>query len=315
MRKKAIIVVGPTASGKTSLGVYICKKFNGEVISCDSMQIYKQMSISTAKPTFEEMDGVPHHLIDFLDVTESYSVSNYCDDARSAFNDVCSRKKLPVFVGGTGLYIDSFISNTVFLEGAASAEIRLELEAELAQKGPEEMHRLLSIVDPQAAENIHPNNTKRVLRALEVYRVTGMTITQQGELSHSQESDIEPLYIGITYHNRELLYDRINRRVDLMIENGLIDEVKAFYSKPYSKTAVASIGCKELKPFLDGEKTLEDCVEKLKMNTRRYAKRQLTWFRRNEKIHWVYPDLCSNEQLYESVDALIEKFLAGDLIE
>lgn len=315
MRKKAIVVVGPTASGKTSLGIYICKKFNGEVISCDSMQIYKQMSISTAKPTVEEMDGIPHHLIDFLDVTASYSVSSYCADARIAFDDVISREKTPVFVGGTGLYIDSFLSNTTFLEGASSDDIRLELEKELKEKGAEEMHRALYLVDPQAADNIHPNNTKRVLRALEVYRATGMTITQQEELSHSQESDIEPLYIGITYHNRELLYDRINRRVDLMIENGLIDEAKAFYSKPYSKTAVASIGCKELKPYLDGERTLEECIDRLKMNTRRYAKRQLTWFRRNENIHWVYPDLCSDEELHKSVDALINKFLAGDLIE
>ena len=312
MSKKAIVVVGPTASGKTSLGIHICKEFSGEVISCDSMQIYKQMSISTAKPTIEEMDGIPHHLIDFLDVTESYSVSDYCADARVAFEDVLSRDKLPVFVGGTGLYIDSFISNATFLNGATSDEVRHQLEIELDEKGPEEMHRILSQVDPQAASNIHPNNTKRVLRALEVYRTTGMTITQQSEMSHSEASDIEPLFIGITYNNRELLYDRINRRVDLMVENGLIDEAKALYSGEYSKTAVASIGCKELKPYLDGERTLEECVERLKMNTRRYAKRQLTWFRRNESIHWFYPDLCTDNELYNQVNTLIKDFLAGE---
>lgn len=312
MRKKAIVVVGPTASGKTSLGIHICKEFSGEVISCDSMQIYKQMSISTAKPTIEEMDGIPHHLIDFLDVTESYSVSDYCADARVAFEEVLSRGKLPVFVGGTGLYIDSFISNTTFLEGASSDEVRKQLENELCEKGPEEMYRILSEIDSQAAENIHPNNIKRVLRAIEVYRTTGLTITQQSEMSHSNDSDIEPLFIGITYNNRELLYDRINNRVDLMLESGLVDEAKTLYSGECSKTAVVSIGCKELKPYLDGENSLEECIEKLKMNTRRYAKRQLTWFRRNEKIHWVYPDLCSADELYNQVDILIKEFLAGE---
>lgn len=312
MSKKAIVVVGPTASGKTSLGVYICQKFNGEVISCDSMQIYKQMSVSTAKPTADEMGGIKHHLIDFLPVTESYSVSDYCRDARRTFEDIVSRGKTPVFVGGTGLYIDSFLSNTAFLDDACSPDVRNELQKELQEKGVDEMHRQLSLVDPEAAEKIHPNNTKRVLRALEVYRATGTTISRQAELSHTVKSDIEPLYIGITYNDREKLYDRINKRVDIMLENGLLEEARSLFLGEYSKTSVASIGCKEMKPFLDGEKSLEECVERLKLNTRHYAKRQLTWFRRNENINWVYPDMCSQEELYKSVDLLITNFLAGE---
>ncbi|MBR0535189.1 MAG: tRNA (adenosine(37)-N6)-dimethylallyltransferase MiaA [Clostridia bacterium] len=315
MKKKAIVVIGPTASGKTSLGVYICKKFNGEVVSCDSMQIYKEMGISTAKPTPDEMDGIKHHLIDFLSVSEKYSVSDYCSDARKAFDAVVSGGKLPVFVGGTGLYIDSFLSNTKFLDDASSDDVRFALQKDLSEKGIDVLYSELLRVDPKAAEKIHKNNTKRVLRALEVYRSTGKTLSQQEELSHIEESDIEPLYIGITYKNRELLYERINRRVDLMVEAGLVEEARELYSLPYSETAVASIGCKEIKPFLDGEKILEECIDKLKQNTRNYAKRQLTWFRRNEKINWVYPDECSSEEIYKTVDKMIIDYLAGEELE
>ncbi len=312
MSKKAIVVIGPTASGKTALGVYICKKFNGEVISCDSMQIYKGMSVSTAKPTPEEQQGVKHHLIDFLPVTQSYSVSDYCIDAQKAFDGILSQNKMPVFVGGTGLYIDSFLSNTRFLDGATSNEIRDNLKNELEARGINELYTELSRIDPAASAKIHPNNTKRVLRALEVYRATGLTITEQEKRSHSTESEIEPLYIGVTYSDREKLYERINKRVDIMLQNGLIQEAKEFFCNGYSNTAAASIGCKELKPFLDGEKTLEECVEKLKMNTRHYAKRQLTWFRRNDKINWVYPDLCSEEELRNQVCKLINDFIEGE---
>ncbi len=311
MKKKAIVIVGPTASGKTSLGVYVAKKFNGEVISADSMQIYKGMAISTAKPTPEEMDGVKHHLIDFVDITDKYSVSSYCDDARKCFDDITSRGKLPVFVGGTGLYVDSFLTNTQFLENASSQQVREQLDKELREKGIEKMYLELKSVDPVAAQRIHPNNTVRVLRALEVYRTTGNTITEQSELSHLVESDIEPLYIGITYDDREKLYDRINRRVDIMVQAGLVEEAKDVFSKDISQTAFNSIGCKEIKPFIDGVATLDECLEKLKMSTRRYAKRQLTWFRRNEKINWVYPDILQ-DNLYSEVDSLINSYLVGD---
>ena len=312
MKKKAIVIVGPTASGKTSLGVYVAKKFGGEVISADSMQIYKDIAISTAKPTEDEMCGIKHHLIDFLDVTEQYSVSDYCRDARRCFDDITIRRKLPVIVGGTGLYIDSFLSNTEFLDNASSPEVKGKLKAQLQEKGIEYMYNMLKDIDPVAAEKIHPNNTVRVLRALEVYYSTGKTISEQVELSHSVESDIDPLYIGITYNDREKLYDRINRRVDIMVSMGLVEEAKAFFSNDYSKTSFNSIGCKEIKPYIDGVSSLEECLERLKLSTRRYAKRQLTWFRRNEKINWVYPDMCTADELYKSVDEIIENYLEGE---
>lgn len=312
MKRKAVVVVGPTASGKTSLGVYIAKKFNGEVISADSMQIYKGMSVSTAKPTPDEMQGIKHHLIDFLDITEKYSVSDYCKDAKKCFDDICSRGKLPVIVGGTGLYIDSFLSNTQFLDNGSSDEIKKQLQTELLQFGPEYMFNLLKTVDSEAALKIHPNNTVRVLRALEVYRSTGCTITSQVENSHSVESDIHPLFIGITYSDREKLYSRINKRVDLMVENGLVNEAKNVFSGEISHTAFNSIGCKEIKPYLDGDKTLDECIEQLKLSTRRYAKRQLTWFRRNENINWVFPDNAKEYDFYNEVDVLINDFLVGD---
>lgn len=309
MSKKAIVVVGPTASGKTSLGIYIAKKYNGEVISADSMQIYKEMSVSTAKPTIDEMDGVKHHLIDFVDITDTYSVSDYCRDAKAVFDDIISRGKLPVIVGGTGLYIDSFITNTQFFDDAQSDEIRKRLQKQANDEGLDVLYNRLKEIDPDAAAKIHPNNSVRVIRALEVYEATGKTITQQTEQSHSVASDIDALYIGINYSDREKLYDRINRRVDIMMENGLLDEAKSLFSGEYSATAVNSIGCKEMKPFLDGEKSLSECVEKLKMSTRHYAKRQLTWFRRNESVKWVYPDKQNEDELYSQIIEYINDFL------
>ena len=311
MKRKAIVVVGPTASGKTALGINICKQFNGEVISADSMQIYKGLQISTAKPDAAEMDGVKHHLIDFVDTTEKYSVTSYCKDAARAFDAIVAKGKLPVIVGGTGLYVDSFITNTAFLEDASSDEVSNDLLEELKNKGAEYMHRKLSEIDPDAAEKIHPNNTVRVIRALEVFKTTGKTITQQAEESHRNESDIEPLFIGISYNDREKLYDRINLRVDLMLQNGLLEEARSFFAGNPSKTSFNSIGCKELKPYLDNEKTLDECVEQLKRSTRRYAKRQLTWFKRNPQINWVYPDLCDGDILTD-VFKLINDFLEGE---
>ena len=312
MKKKAIVIVGATASGKTGLGVYVARKFNGEVISADSMQIYKGMSIATAKPTIEEMQGVPHHLIDFLPVTEKYSVSAYCNDAKTVFDDVISRGKLPVIVGGTGLYIDSFLSNTQFLDNAGSDTVRETLKKEFEIKGIEKLYEELCEVDPEAARNIHPNNTVRVLRALEVYRATGKTLTEQNLLSHNVESDIEPLYIAIGYRDRELLYGRINKRVDIMLENGLLEEAQDFFKMNPSVTAFKAIGCKELKPNIDGEADLDICVDNLKRETRRYAKRQLTWFKRNNKIHWLYADNKDRDTIYNEAEALIKEFLGGD---
>ena len=315
MKKKAIVVVGATASGKTALGVHIAKRFNGEVISADSMQIYKGMDIATAKPTIEEMDGIKHHLIDFIDVQSQYSVSNYCDDAKVVFDKIIEKDKIPVIVGGTGLYIDSFLSNTKFLEAASSDNVRKELLLEAEKNGIESLYEQLKAIDPDAAKNIHPNNTVRVVRALEIYRTTGKTLTEQNKLSHAVESDIEPLYIGINYADRENLYSRINLRVDLMLEAGLLEEAKEFFKMNPSKTAFNAIGYKELKPFIDGVLTFDVCVENLKRETRRYAKRQITWFKRNKNINWVYADKLSKEELLEAVDELINDYLGGDMIE
>jgi tRNA dimethylallyltransferase len=311
LKRKAVVVVGPTASGKTALGINICKHFNGEVISADSMQIYKGLQISTAKPDEAEMDGIKHHLIDFLPVTEKYSVSDYCKDAAKAFDEIIAKGKLPVIVGGTGLYVDSFLTNTEFIDEASSEEVRNKLFDELKEKGAEYIHQKLCKVDPEAGAKIHQNNTVRVIRALEVFETTGKTITQQTLDSHKNESDIEALYIGISYEDREKLYERINLRVDLMLERGLVDEARDFFTGNPSKTSVNSIGCKELKPYLDNEKTLEECVEQLKRSTRRYAKRQLTWFRKNQEIHWFYPDVNDGDILPQ-VYALINEFLEGE---
>ncbi len=312
LKKKAVVVVGATASGKTALGIHIAKKFGGEVISADSMQIYKNLSVSTAKPTIEEMCGVKHHLIDFLDVNEKYSVSSYCKDARLVFDELTEKNILPVIVGGTGLYIDSFLSNTHFFESASSDKVKTQLKEELSEKGVQAMYEELLKIDPVACEKIHPNNTVRVLRALEVYRTTGKTITEQTIESHNIEPDIEPLYIGISYYDRANLYARINKRVDIMLENGLLDEAKDFFAANPSQTAVNSIGCKEIKPYLDGTDSLSNCVENLKKETRRYAKRQITWFKRNEKINWFYADKMNSDELFASVDNLINEYLGGD---
>lgn len=309
LKRKTVVIVGPTASGKTALGVQIAEKFNGEVISADSMQIYKGMDISTAKPTPEETAGIKHHLIDFLDLCQTYSVSAFCTDAHKAFDEICALGKLPIIVGGTGLYIDSFLTNTSFLDNASSSAVREELQNELKKNGAEYMYSLLKSVDSDAALKIHPNNTVRVLRALEVYRATGKTISEQVKLSHLNDSDIDPLYIGITYRDRQKLYERINNRVDLMLRKGLLSEAETFFKSTPSATAYNAIGCKEFKPYFDGEMTLDECTENLKRNTRHYAKRQLTWFKRNEKINWVYPDETEYGEILDTVFEMIENFL------
>ena len=312
-KQKIIVVVGPTASGKTALGIHLAEKFCGEVVSGDSMQIYKDMDIATAKPTKDEMKNIKHHLIGFVNPEDEYSVASFCNDASSAVKEIVSSGKLPFLVGGTGLYIDSFINNITFFENANSSEVRNALYKELEEYGIEKLYDELLSVDSEAAKNIHPNNEVRVIRALEIYRLTGETLTEQNKRSHEIESEYEPLYIGISYRNRDILYERINKRVDIMLENGLLDEALEFYKKYASKTAVNAIGYKELKPYIEGEKSLEECVEHLKQSTRRYAKRQLTWFKKNEKINWVYPDDYDDiNKLYDEAERLTKNFLKGE---
>lgn len=283
-------VVGPTASGKTALGVEIAKALNGEVISADSMQIYRGMDIATAKPTAEEMQGIPHHLIDFLDRGTAFSVADYVELAGKVIKDVDSRGKLPVIVGGTGLYISSLLENIKFADIECDEKLRKRLENEAAEKGNKYLFEKLKIADPESAAELHPNNLVRVIRALEVFELTGKKLSQYKAESRLEETPYDSVIIGLSYSDRQKLYDRINRRVDIMVESGLVEEARAVFESGNMKTAGNAIGYKELIPYFRNECSLEECVEKIKQETRRYAKRQLTWFRKNAKIHWIMLD-------------------------
>ena len=304
----AVALVGPTASGKSSLAVKIAKHFTGEVVSADSMQIYKRMDIATAKVTAEEMQGVPHHLIDFVEPWESFSVAEYKALALSCIGDIVRRGKLPVLAGGTGFYVDTVINNTSFLD-YEKTDIRKKLLLRAESEGIEALWNELSKVDKESAEKIHKNDLKRIVRALELYDTTGRTMTEQRRLSHLEESGYSFCIIGLTAENRQFLYDRIDRRVDLMLENGLLEEAKSFFELEHSQTAKQAIGYKELKPYFDGVLTLEEATENLKRETRRYAKRQLSWFRRNENINWLYIDKESEETLFIKSLEIIENFI------
>lgn len=305
-----IVVVGPTASGKTSIAVDIAKKYNGEVVSADSMQIYKEMNIGTAKPTKEETDGVPHHLIDFAELDENFSLASYAKLAHEAILDITSRGKLPVMAGGTGLYIDTVINDIKLDEFEGDNALRCELEKYAKENGADALFSMLKDIDEESAETIDKNNIPRVIRAIEVFKTTGITIKEHQRRSRLAPSRYNPLKIGLNYSDRQKLYDRINLRVDLMLENGLLDEARYIHSKDNLKTASQAIAYKELFSYLDGEYPLETAVENLKQSSRRYAKRQLTWFRRDESINWFYPDLCENrEVLLKNVYQCIDNFL------
>jgi tRNA dimethylallyltransferase len=284
-----LAVVGPTASGKTALAVELAKRLNGEVVSADSMQIYQEMQIGTARPTKDEMEGVPHHLLGFLPLSESFSVAQYVELAGKTVREIASRGKLPIIVGGTGLYVSSLLDHIEYIGQDADPVLRQKLENKFDEIGAQAMVLELKEFDSESAERLHPNNRRRIIRAFEVYLQTGKTITEQNILSRQTPSDIEPLVIGITYKNRELLYERINRRVDIMLSNGLFEEAKQTVGNN-KKGAFQAIGHKELYPAVFGEDTCDNCAEHLKQQTRRYAKRQLTWFNRDERINWVYPD-------------------------
>ncbi|MBR5544020.1 MAG: tRNA (adenosine(37)-N6)-dimethylallyltransferase MiaA [Clostridia bacterium] len=310
MKKIPVIaVVGPTASGKTSLSIEIAKRFNGQVVSADSMQIYEKMNIATAKPTEDEMQGVPHHLIGFQPIDKKFSVAEYVDLANECIEKIHNAGDLPVVAGGTGLYVDSLLQNIQFSK-ENNTEIRDELTALFDEKGAEYMLNWLNEIDPETASRLHLNDKSRIIRALEIYKLTGKTLTEQKALSRLEETPYDVLYIGINYRDRNVLYDRINLRVDLMLQNGLLEEAEEFYNIPADKTACQAIGYKELAPYFRGDATLEDCVEKLKLETRHYAKRQLTWFRKNENVNWVYPDDYENTgDMYSDVFSMINNFL------
>ena len=275
-----IVVCGPTASGKTRLAVELAKHFGGEVVSADSMQIYKGLNIATAKPTADEMQGVPHHLIDFLPNDKKFSVADYLPLARACIKDIHSRGKLAVVCGGTGLYISSLLDNVRFEEIKSDAALRAELESRYKTEGAHAMWQKLFEIDPETANNVHENNAPRVIRGIEAYMLTGKTLSQLRRESITEESDYAPCVIFLDYADRAVLYDRINRRVDMMLEDGLVEECRAVYEQGGLETAFQAIGYKELIPFFEGAKPLEDCVCLIKQETRHYAKRQLTWFRR-----------------------------------
>lgn len=291
-----LAVVGPTASGKTALAVELAKRLDGEIVSADSMQIYKGMDIASAKPTEAEKQGIPHHMMDFLSPETPYSVAEYVKAARACILEIHKRQKLPILVGGTGLYVDSLLTGTQFIETETDFDLRARLETEFDALGGEKMLEKLAAFDRDTAARLHPNNRKRIIRAFEVYTLTGKTMTEALAASREKPSPFTPCYIGIAYENREILYDRINRRVDIMLENGLLAEARAFFQGT-PDTAAQAIGYKELKPYLDGVLSLDEAVENLKRATRNYAKRQITWFKRNPQIHWIYADTCSKQAL------------------
>lgn len=302
-KTKIICVVGATASGKTDLAVKLAKAVDGEIISADSMQVYKNMPIATAVATKEEQDGVPHHLVEFLNTDETFSVADFVERAKVLIEEITARGRVPIIAGGTGLFIDSLVKNISFSQVGSNAEIRNEL----AEKSNEELYEKLLKLDPNAAEDIHPNNRKRVIRALELC-MSGTSKTEQNENSMLIDSPYDALYIGIGYKDRQKLYDRINKRVDLMLEAGLENEARQMLGKQ-GLTARQAIGHKELQPYIDGNITLAEAVENLKRETRRYAKRQLTWFRRNENINWLYADEMSRDELVEKAVDLAKNHL------
>jgi tRNA dimethylallyltransferase len=254
------------------------------------MQIYKGMDIATAKPTADEMQGIPHHLLGFLDRSQSFSVAEYVQLAYEKIDEIHKRGKLPIVVGGTGLYVTSMMDNVQFVDMPSSPNIRERLSQEAEIYGKAYLLDKLSLVDSETASTLHENNLGRIIRALEVYELTGKTMTQLKVESRSVETPYRWLPFGITYQDRNLLYERINKRVDIMVENGLIEECKAVYDLGNMKTSTQAIGYKELIPYFEGTSTLEECLETIKQETRHYAKRQLTWFRRDDRIQWIFPD-------------------------
>lgn len=289
MPPKILVIVGPTASGKTRMAVELAQRHNGEVISADSMQIYRTMDIGTAKPTQEEMGGIPHHMIDVADPEEDFSVARYVEMAARCVDDVLERGKLPIVAGGTGLYIDSLLSGRTFAPFSPDSALRGELERELAEKGGQAMLEALAQVDPEAAQRLHPNDHKRIIRALEVYRSTGKTITQHNRETQAVPPRYDALTIGLAFQDRQAMWRRIDQRVDEMVAAGLEDEVRRLLTSGISPkcTAMQAIGYKEFTQALSGEMTWQEAADVVKLRSRQYAKRQLTWFGRNPNTRWV----------------------------
>ena len=299
MLPKILVVSGPTASGKTALAVELALAHNGEVVSADSMQIYRRMDIGTAKPTRAEMRGVPHHMLDVADPEEDFSVARYVELAARCVDDILARGKLPIVAGGTGLYIDSLLSGRTFARFDPDSPLRRELEEELARRGGAALLEELARVDPDTAARLHPNDGKRIVRALEVYRSTGTTLTEHNAMTRSLPPRYDALTLTLAFQRREDMWDRIDRRVDRMMADGLAEEVRALLDSgvPDRCTAMQAIGYKEMAAALRGDGDTARAAEEIKLRSRQYAKRQLTWFRRNPDARWLLwdrePDLSA----------------------
>ena len=301
-----ICVAGPTASGKTAFAIELAKRLNGEIISADSMQIYKGMDIGTAKPDKDEMQGIKHYLIDEVSPFESFDVSCFTELAKKYINEITEKGKIPIVAGGTGLFINSLIDNVEFYSDNTDESLREELSKIASEKGNEYLHSILKECDPESAQNIHPNNVKRVIRAIEACKTTGVPFSEQKRLSKKNNSPYNLVYFGLNME-REILYDRINRRVDIMLEKGLLNEVKKLKEEGLnlSYNSMQGIGYKEILKYLNGETTLEEAVCEIKLFSRRYAKRQLTWFGRDERICWL--DSSKGINMEEVVKNIKEK--------
>lgn len=286
-KPKVIVICGPTASGKTSLSIELAKKINGEVISSDSMQIYKDMDIGTAKPTKEEMEDIKHYLIDFVPPNERYSVASFKKDAEKAIEEILAKGKVPIVVGGTGLYVNSLIYGIEFNSIEIDEEYRKELDERVEKEGLDTLYEEAKKIDPEAINNISKNDKKRIIRILEIYKQTGKTKTEQEKESRKNGVKYDYKVFAINM-DREILYERINKRVDIMIEQGLIQEVENLIQK-YKEfpTAMQGLGYKEVVQFINGELTKEEMIEKIKQETRRYSKRQITWFKKNKNTIWL----------------------------
>lgn len=305
-----ICIAGPTASGKTALAATLAKELNGEVVSCDSMQVYRRMDIGTAKPTLEEMQGIPHHMIDVAEPWEDFSVSRYCEMAAPIVDDIISRGKTAVIAGGTGLYMDALIRGNAFAPFPATG-VREQLEAQADAEGMEAMLSRLRAVDPDAARRLHLSDRKRILRALEVYLETGETITEHNRKTQAVPPRYSPLWLGLDFARRGELYRRIDLRVGLMLQQGLVEEIRGLLADgiPEKATAMQAIGYKEFVDALDGRCTIEEAADQVRQSSRRYAKRQLTWFRRNKAIHWLIRDTGdTGREILENARRIVSDF-------
>lgn len=310
--KHVITVIGPTACGKTKLSVELALIFDGEVVSADSMQIYKDMDIATASPSENEKKGVVHHMLNFLDVSQKYSVAQYVKKAGFIIDDILKRGKTPVLAGGTGLYIDSLINNISYLEEDDDPKIREKIAALYEEKGADFLLGYIKTFDEESYLRLkETKNPRRMIRCIEIYEKTGITQTEQLINSRLTPSPYEYVKIGLKSRNRQYMYDRINKRVDIMLENGLLEEAAAFFEKNSGPTSSMAIGYKELKPYFDGEKELSLCVENLKMQTRRYAKRQLTWFLKDTDTKWFDIDTVTFDEIVSQSEKYVKERIYG----